>query len=181
MDNIIEIIVFLFIIYSIFGSFFGKKKTQQKNNNRIPGNNPTEGVPKRTSSRQDNLETLEELFGFKLPRTEDPFPQQQSTKNSNSESNTWDPEKEFYTKLNVREKSTKKPVEKSIPNISFDKLNPIELRKKKQIVKPETRKKEKSFYHNRSSDIRKKVNNPESIKEFIIISEILNKPKALRR
>lgn len=99
MDNIIELIIFLFIVYSIFSSFFGKKKPQQKPQSEIPRNRPTEGVPKRTSSRQDSIETLEELFGFKLPKTDDEFPQYKQTSTKQTETTSWDPEQEFRTKV----------------------------------------------------------------------------------
>ncbi len=184
MDNIIELIIFLFIVYSIFSSFFGKKKPQQKPQSEIPRNRPTEGVPKRTSSRQDSIETLEELFGFKLPKTDDEFPQYKQTSTKQTETTSWDPEQEFRTKVSQRETKVNQQVEKPLPNINYDKLDLLEARSKRKFVKPsiKTSEQKKEFLPNaRAKDIRKKLENPATIREMILISEILNKPKALRR
>ncbi|MGK9368978.1 hypothetical protein ACSSWA_08745 [Melioribacter sp. Ez-97] len=96
---------------------------------------------------------LEDLFGIKLP---------QQTQNEDTIS--WDPEKEFD--------DYKEPVKATQTKKETEFINP---------VKKVNGTYQKKTVRTKADSIRKKMKNPQTIRELYIISEILNKPKAFRR
>lgn len=179
MDNIIEIVVFFFIIYSILSSFLGKKK---KSPYKVP-DNQTGDVKQKTSPNRESIETLEELFGFKFPKTEDEFPTAQTkSKPERIENISWDPEKDFQQKISKRESFSNRNIEKTVPDINYDKTPSYTSASKRKISKTDVKQTKAKIVENKKViEIRKKLAEQNSIKEAIILSEILNKPKALRR
>lgn len=187
MDNIIEIIVFFFVIYSILGSLFGKKKKQQKAG---PSEKPLPDIPRQTRrvpqtrspQRPSSQDILEELFGLKIPKPEENDQYSQPEYQENLEYQSWDPEKDFKKKVEEKEKYEYRNIEKEYADVNYDKISTLEKTKKKP--KPVTIKKETLptvSLNKRTVEIRQKLRDPQSIRDLFIISEIINKPRALRK
>lgn len=186
MDNIFEIIVFFFVIYSILGSIFGKKKPKKTNI-------PSEPMrPQTIYKRQDdnkvvlnkspnNQDILEELFGIKLPKTDDHEIQNVEKTSPDIEHSTWDPQKEFEQKVQTREKYEYRNIEKVIPDIDYDYQNSLEISRKQIKTAIKSHYDHKVISFEKARKIKEKLTDKESIKELFIISEIIGKPKALRK
>jgi hypothetical protein len=183
MDNLFELIIFFFVIYSIISSLFGKKKKPQTQQRKKPVQyrSKPEVDTKTSTAKPSNKDILEELFGFKIPQ---PETEPQSTRNEkydeNLEYSSWDPEKEFDKKVKQRESVEYRNIEKDVPDINYDKEVSLE---KKKLTRPksvfqeyETIKK----INKKAIGLRNKLRNPETFRDMFIISEIINKPKALR-
>lgn len=187
MDNIIEIIVFFFVIYSILGSIFGKKKKRRTNDSPEPRDqkisykryDEKKVVFKKPSANQ---EILEELFGIKIPKTESDY----GTRNVEAESRdlentSWDPEKEFEQKVTAREKYEYRNIEKDVPNVDYDKLTSLEGTKRRSKTVSQIHYDYKVVTYGKAKKLREKLLTNQSVKELFLVTEILNKPKALRK
>lgn len=184
MDNIIELLVFFFVIYSIIGSIFRKKKKQQRqqqkrpvqyrerSDNKIP-------IPKQQQTSKD---ILEELFGFKTPQPEtEPTSPRSQKYEENLEYKSWDPGKEFDKKVKEREGFEYRDIEKTVPDINYDKLSAFGTAKKISKNSSITYEyKTSKFSSKKTLELKSKLRNPETFRDLFIISEIINKPKALR-
>ncbi len=187
MDNIFEIIVFFFVIYSILGSIFGKKKPKKTNIPSEPMKPQT--IYKRQDDNkvvlkksQNNQDILEELFGIKLPKTDNDYENHNVEKTSpDLEHSTWDPQKEFEQKVLTREKYEYRNIEKVIPDIDYDHQNSLEISKKKIKTAITNHYEYKVISFEKARKIKEKLADKESIKELFVISEIIGKPKALRK
>lgn len=154
MDDLIKVIFFLFLLWSLIGPIISKNK-KQKERNHIP-KDPEDKARKPLPSN----EVLEELFGLKLPREFE---------------NNFELEKEDL------EKSVK-PLETTFDkqqwDIDYDKIASLEkdfkILQENKIISTTT----KSNY---AFDIKRKIKSKSSLKDAIIISEIINKPKSLRK
>ncbi len=166
MDNLFDILIFLFIIFSILAPLF-KKKDPQKQQQRS-GENPE----RKLEYQKSNYRTEEEDQKKReiIVEIEKMFePDRKSEDNFNSD---FDYDKEFgLTKA-------KKPKETLISSLSKkdkSKIKSIEEEAKKfELLLEEKGKKEEI-----NSYIKETVRNPKNLKDFIIYSEILGKPKAL--
>jgi hypothetical protein len=171
MDNIFQLLIFLFIIYTIFNAVFGKKKPQRTGGN-IPQRQPEEvksDTSPRTASSSGDI--LEELFGFKIPKTGGEY-ETHSPNRYPSNLETELPDLDSQPGVENR----------NIPDVDYDKLPSLELQ---QNVTSATE------YHSayevtntlnkRTKDVIAKIKNPTTLRELYLISEILNKPKALRK
>jgi len=169
MEDFFQIIIILvFIISSIVSSMRKKKKQQAKKTFPVK-------VESKTNSQQQksSADILEELLGFKVNL---PEPQKQEAppvyaESSQADVDTWDPEKEFSDKNadgynDYQEKINAKKVEFDLDRNKYkafkeDITLPIMIKKpvhKKNLFTKQT-----------------------NLKDYIIIQEILNKPKAFRR
>ena len=167
MDNFFQLLIFLFIIYTVINSLFGKKKPQRPPQNipqRRSGGDDCTAPP---SSKDATTDILQDLFGFKIPKTGGDYGEGGSYGNLERETQ------------GAESQSSSAPV---MPDIDYDKLPSLEsaqvattsedLHKVYEI---------KTASASRTTEIKEKIRDPRSIKDLIIISEILNKPKALRR
>lgn len=176
MDDFIQIIVFLFFIFSIFGSLLGKKKPQQKRPQRIPQRRPGE----RTSSpsprtQYSTNEVLEELFGVKLPKTGNEYP------NMGRDYESMDVESRSPSlESSSLEYSVQGVEQKDIPDIDYDTESSLET-SIISTMKISSESYEKKSTRSVGTEIRKKIKSASTFKDAIIISEIINKPKSLRR
>jgi len=186
MDNFFEILIYLVIIISFLSSIFKKKKQQQR-----PSRTPQqEEYPQadvsiaQTQSKEeyDVLREIEDFFkvGSELPgqkkttvaKPEKPISIIQTKEQSKSDS--WHSptvSEHAYTddwerkKAEVRQKTSR--VDSGI---------------EKQAAKfEESLVKVKPLSSEITSLIKTKIKTPSTLKEYIIFSEILGKPKALRR
>lgn len=171
MDNLFQLLIFLFVIYTILNSVFGKKKPQTKER-RIP--QESTGEVETTASpqpRYSSNDILQDLFGVKIPKSGDEY-ESYSTQRYPSNLETELPELDYQTE----------PEQSNMPDVDYDNLPSLESQQK--IVTSED-------YHNvyevssslnqRTIELKQKIKNPTSLRELYLISEILNKPKALRK
>lgn len=185
MDNIFEIIIFFFVIYSVLGSLFGKKKkqkNQQQQQQRKTAPASASRVPQTSApTKPSSQDILEELFGMKLPKTEEDPIYTGRDQDDNLEHQSWDPQKDFEKKVEQKEKYEYRNIEKKIPDINYDKLAALEIERKKiNSAKSVLAYTEKKKVDKRTKEIKDKLRDPKTIRDLYLISEILNKPKALK-
>ncbi len=182
MDNIFQLLIFLFVIYTIYNSLFGKKKQQRPQNN-FPryetGEEETKPSPKpRYSSTED---ILQDLFGVKIPKSGDEYETYpQKNYPSNLEIDLPEIEKESDTeKRNIPDINYDKLIS---PGINYDKLISLEAQQNKTISDEPHLAYEVGFSFNRkTNELKHKIKNHATLRELYLISEIINKPKAIRR
>lgn len=173
MEDLFQILIIIFFIVSSIASSMKKKKKQQsKKTTSFPqqSEKPNTIAKKQKSS----AEVLEEMFGFKL---ELPEPQKTEAPYKYSEENysdTWNPESDFEEfstegKSDYAEKITEKKNE-----LTNDK-------QKHRAFKDENLQISKNSQIEPQSKFSKLFAQQSNLKDYIIIQEILNKPKALRR
>jgi hypothetical protein len=156
MENLFQLLIFLFIVYSIVSALSGKKKT--KATDEQEDTNKTGDV--NTSPNNSTGDILEDLFGIKLPKTGNEYPKQ---------------------------KPASSPFNRKPEDVSIVEGEPVpedpSLKVAGKVITVEQSKAyDTSFsFNQRTVTLKKKIKNPETIKEFLLISEILNKPKALRK
>ncbi len=181
MDNIFDILITIFIIFSFISGIFTKKKN-------IPQTEEVEygtDKPKKIPKKKDGREFLEEILGIKLPDIENSESDKQSEKYSAGYNNdaTWNPEDDFKEVIvnNETKKSTVKDrnIEKNKYNYepSENKTQPIP----QKSILSSILFTEKIEVNERAIDIKNQLLTKKSIKNSILLSEILQKPKALRR
>ena len=187
MDNILEYIVFIFFLISILNGIFGKKKKQQQKakaeRELRQKSDAAKSVPEKKSQ-----DILEELFGLKMNPDERmdskqaAFDKNLSTKleaEKFQRDDTWDPEDEF------------KEVDYSSGEMTHKEFTPEAYQPVKQSYKPVQRIRASEKYHStakkvelntnkRREAIKKKLNDPQTIRDYIIVQELLNEPKAFR-
>jgi len=178
MDNLFELLIFFFVIYSVISALMGKKK-QQNTGKKIPQRYPGDAQTK-TSPHPSPQDIFEEMLGFKIPKDEDEY---QNTATQTSGSTIYEmPSIDYDTDLKVEYKDLE--TEQKIPDVDFDKLTVEQIdaiKKKEEIEQNLESYKLPSHANERAAKIRQKLKNPFSFREIFMISEILNKPKALRR
>lgn len=171
MDNIFQILIFLFVIYTIFNSLFGKKKPQRPQNN-FPRNETGEAETKASPQTQySSTDILQDLFGLKIPKP-------------GGEYETY-PQKNYPSNLEIdlpeieKESDSEK---RNIPDINYDKLISLEAQRTKTLSDESHIAYEVGFsFNRRTNEIKQKIKNPTTLQELYLISEIINKPKAIRR
>jgi len=186
MDNIFEILIYVIIIISFLSSIFKKKKQQ-----RPPAQQPrpddyyqTEAQVPQSEKKEDYdiMRELEDFFkvGNELPeqeRTTTSKPERPVTiiqSKEKSESNDWHTptaSEHSYTNDWDRKRTEVKKILGSVDSA---------IEKKAAMFEESLGKKEKS-YSSIAMTVKTKIGNPSTLKEFIIFSEILGKPKAMRR
>lgn len=174
MDNLFQVLIFIFIIWSILGSAFKKKpeKPQQKVARKIPGEGKQSPSSRYPKTSQD---VLEEILGFKFPQ-QDP----NDSYSSNYENENLEKSGEDIETKQIEPAAFDKNV--SIPDIDYDKIKTqvsVESEKlQTNIHQQYTLSKSENL---KSIIIKKRLRTKTSLRENILISEILNKPKALRK
>lgn len=197
-SNFFEYLIIIFFVVSALQGFLGKKKKQQRERERqaqerAPGQSQT-----RNQKEESTKDILEQMFGLKMPeesgkQTKIPSDTNTSVLDPQGYHDTsWSPEEEYedsvgvetvryeetrdeakvkYTNVDHREKAAEldakvREARKSLQRLP-DKIEVEELNTSISV----------SFVEN----IKAKIREPETIREYILVSEILNKPKALRR
>ena len=169
MDSFFDYIIILIIIISLLNSIFGKKKK--------PEQKKTEGEirPESQKKKQDSVDILEQLFGIPSEKKE---PEYYGEKDKEIE--TWNPEAEF-NKTDVKpppvvETLTKEPSR-------FERLQSVEFTPLKENRHTDLLYTEKAKIIKRNirrEEIINRLKNPKTIRDYILVSEILGKPKALK-
>ncbi len=171
MDNLFQWLIILFVIYTIINSVFGKKKpkiTDKETSMDRMGEVESNTSPRPQYSSGD---ILQDLFGFKIPKTGDEY-------------ETYPP-KDYPSDLeaDLSDVYAQSKIEKEeLPDIDYDKLASLEV----QQIPPTTAEyhlayEEVVLQNQRMADLKEKMKNRKTLRELFLISEILNKPKALRK
>lgn len=189
MDNLFEILIYVIIIISFLSSIFKKKQQPQK---KPPVQQPqredyyqsekTEvSIPQPQQKEEyDILKELEDFFKvgdestkIKLPTPHEAQPENVPTVDEHVSTENW---KEETFSENIKSEWDKKQeeVKKKISAIDS------ELKNKSTIVEPSLERRE-AVFSTFAVLVRSKLNHPDTLKEYVAISEILGKPKALRR
>jgi hypothetical protein len=185
MDNLFEILIYVIIIVSFLSSIFKKKKQQQQ---KPPARQPqtdehyqTEvAVPQTQSKEEYNiLKELEDFFKVGDEPTERrvPVPQHQPETVTTDEEHT---RREIWQEKTKSEhvaddwERKKSEVKKIISSVDSS----IE---KQAAMFEELLEKKDSSYSSFALAVKSKMKNPSTLKEYIVFSEILGKPKAFRR
>jgi len=185
MDNLFEILIYVIIIISFLSSIFKKKKQQQQ---KPPAQHPqpadyyeTEvSVPQTPSKEEyDILKELEVFFkvGTEPTKQEIPIPKEQPKRMTQIEEHTrtdsWQTPTTSEHLADVWERK-KEEVSKRVARVDSS----VE---KKAAMFEESLERKESVYSSIALSVKSKMKNPSTLKEYIIFSEILGKPKALRR
>jgi chromatin segregation and condensation protein Rec8/ScpA/Scc1 (kleisin family) len=188
MDNLFEILIYVIIIISFLSSIFKKKQQPQK---KPPVQQPRQedyyqaeqtevSAPQPQSKEEyDILRELEDFFKVGNEQTERrvPAPQQQTESLPSVEEHTksedWKSptESEHYVDQWERKKTEVKKIISSVDSS-------IE---KKAAMFEESLERKESVYSSFALAVKSKIKHPSTLKEYIIFSEILGKPKAFRR
>jgi len=184
MDNVFEILIYLFIIISFISSFFKKKKQQQKPPVRqqpVDEYKNAEIVTPQTQAKEDYgiLTELEDFFkvGEESTTEEESIPQPQTepvtTMEEHVKTDSWHAPTESEHVMDRWERK-KSEVQKIMSSVD----SAIE---KKAALFEQSLGKNETAYSTLALAVKSKMKNPSTLKEYIIFSEILGKPKALRR
>lgn len=184
MDNVFEILIYLFIIISFISSFLKKKKQQQKPPARqqpVDENYQTEVATPQTQIKEDYdiLTELEDFFkvGNESTGGKETVPQQQTapitSMEEHVESDSWHAPTESEHVMDRWERK-KSEVNKILAGVDSA------IEQKAALFEQSLGKKEIA-YGTLALALKSKMKNPSTLKEYIIFSEILGKPKALRR
>lgn len=175
MDDVFKILVWIIIIISFVSSILKKKKTQPPAPTKKPDNNSNrnyeENIP-QTEQREERSDVLKEIE--RLFKGEPPQEVIRRDKEEEKAESSWNTETASeHTMQTNWEKEKQKLAE--------------ERKKVDSKVEEEAKRFEKFLNQEEKYDkaalrtIKQRLNHPESLKEFIVISEIIGKPKALRR
>ena len=185
MDNLFEILIYVIIIISFLSSIFKKKKQQQQKppvrQTQQEEYSQTEASIPQTQSKEeyDILKELEVFFkvGDEPTARKVPVPQQSAesvpTLEEHTKSENWKTPtvSEHYADEWERKKTEVKKIIASVDS---------SIEKKAALFEESLERKE-SVYSSIALSVKSKMKNPSTLKEYIIFSEILGKPKALRR
>ena len=195
MDNIFEYLIYGFIIISFISSFFKKKKKislpeEQSHQTLLQRTDITEDkfidIPPSQEPKAEEYDILKGIESFF-----DVGQSQQTQKKVHTDKEMYEGAKDRENYMPVPEKSfhTLTASEHTFTD-PWD-VKRKELKKKKERLSPEIEKRaseyEESLKRKESAateiikDINERLKNPTSLKEYIIISEIIGKPKALKR
>jgi len=186
MDNLFEILIYVIIIISFLSSIFKKKKQQQQQ--QPPVRQPQQEEysqanvstpPSQPKEEYDILKELEVFFkvGTETTKQEIPIPQEQPKRMTQIEEHTrtdsWRTPTTSEHLADVWERK-KEEVSKRVARVDSS----VE---KKAAMFEESLERKESVYSSIALSVKSKMKNPSTLKEYIIFSEILGKPKALRR
>ena len=159
MDSLFDVLIIFVIIFSIINSIFGKKKQQKKTSEQ--------DVTEPQKKKPDASDILEQIFG--LPKPPEPVT---TTPQQSTDYGTWNPEDEF------KDSGNKHP---GMGDVDYDNLKSLEkmpiIRDKKKEIVVELKKIDET--NKKRKEIIAKLSNPKSLKDYILFSEILGKPRAL--
>lgn len=186
MDNFFEILIYLIIIISFLSSLFKKKEPEKK-----PGSIPP--VPERerdisTSSVESGMETkpaesydiLNEIENIFKENMRIPTPQPQEKIRTTLEQKEEEKYREAF-ETNYDTQDVRKFSAESRAIKSRDAMRKLDEKTLREAEKFEELLKEHSILEKKKHPIVDKLKNPQSLKEYILISEILGKPVAYRK
>lgn len=186
MDNFFEILIYLLILISFLGSFFKKKEQEKKPERSAPVpkkdsdtftlSSETKSEPQEAES-YDILKEIEDIFkenmGIPLPQTQqkDTTSLEQKEAEKYSEAFTTNYDRQDARSLSAESRGLK----------SREVIRKLDEKTLREAEKFEELLKEHSIAERKKHPIVDKLKNPRSLKEYILISEILGKPAAYKR
>ena len=186
MDNFFDILIFLIIIISIVSSFLKKKQPPKQTPERRTQPLEPKQIDPQVSTEQpkeayDILNEIEDFFkvgsepaGPEKTKEETEEPQSIIQKDERTISESWHSptaSEHSYTNDWGRKKEEVKKI-----------ISKVDASIEKQAAKfEESLNKAKPLTTEIVASIKTKLHNPSTLKEYIIFSEILGMPKALRR
>ncbi|MBK9097746.1 MAG: hypothetical protein IPM14_06365 [bacterium] len=190
MDNFFEILIYLIIIISFLSSIFKKKKQQPQKKPPVQqpqrddyyqAEQPEVSIPQTQQKEEyDILKELEDFFKVgdeqtevKVPRPQETYSENIPTADEHVSTETW---KEDSISENIRSEWERKKEEVSRKLAKVDSV----IEKQAEMFETSLERKELVF-SNLAITVRSKFSHPDTLKEYILFSEILGKPKALRR
>lgn len=183
MDNFFEILIYLIIIISFLSSFFKKKEPEQRRgkDQSLPKNEPSDytdaTIETKPEESYDILKEIENIFkenmGGSVPK---PERENKTVIKQKEEEKFQDAFDRNYDKEDIRRVSAESRAIKSRDDSK--RLDEKTLRKAEKF---EELLKSQSEYNKRKHPIIDKLHNPQSLKEYVLISEILGKPVAYKR
>ena len=195
MDNFFEILIYLFLIISFLSSFFKKKKKivsqLKQSETQVAGQQGTSGVmdveagpPVQTQQQDyDIFKEFEDFFKVGQPDLESHIPTKtesfEKSEVSNKEFNHV-PEESFHTKT-ASEHTFVDPWDVKKSEIDERKKSIDSNIEKKAAAFERHLKKPETSATIISRKIRENMKRPSTLKEYVIISEIMGKPKAFKR
>jgi ABC-type Zn2+ transport system substrate-binding protein/surface adhesin len=187
MDNPLEILIYLFIIISFLSSLFRKKKKPENTTGQQTARSLPELKPEQKTSQQEDYDILREVE--KMFKTETSYSEKEEE--TIEAGNKFEPASEHFETADWH-KQTETEHKSTLSEHSFesweDKARKAEEKRKavnEKIVKQaeafEKNLRKKSFQQTDiKKTIRQKFRQPTSIKEYVIFSEILGKPKSFQ-
>ena len=184
MDNFFEILIYLIIIISFLSSIFKKKKQQQQRppvrQSQVEESYQVEVPTPQTQEKveYDILRELEDFFkvGEESP-IKVPVPQERPENvviaEEHKRGDIWQEKTKSEHAADDWERK-KEEVAKRISKIDS------QIEKQAAIFESSLERREQVF-SSIALSVKAKIANPSTLKEYIIFSEILGKPKALRR
>lgn len=175
MEDIFQIVIIVFFILSSIASARKKKRKKEQAKNR-QNVQTTVQVPVQKKKQKSSAEILEEILGLKVDIPEPPKREAPAIKHKNEEVDTWDPSSEY-------DLESEDGVSNYQEKISEKKSQLFEAKKKHEAFKnKEVEPQKEEIKKISNSTVTKKLfTGQNNLKDYIIIQEILNKPKALRR
>ena len=188
MDNFFEILIYLFIVVSFIISFLKKKKKKEDKAYETTvyqkqTNGTDFGVKKEEPSGKDILEEIQNLFNppFDKPK-ESAFEDLWKKEDTSDHYKEVDFHKATTSEHEVTVSEHTVTLSEHTPTLSEHKV-PIVKRHKETVVSRllDNLDDEETDVSNSLLLLRKDLKNKDSLKRYIVISEILGKPKALSR
>ena len=186
MDNVFEILIYLLIIISFLSGLFKKKNKQKRppaQRTGIPQPAERENTVAQTPVKEEYeiLKEIEDFFKVGDEQTENQqtqIPSDQSSAPVDFEEHIQEDQWHQPTPSEHKYTDVWKEKQKEIG----EKKSKIDSSIEEQAVKFEKHlKKKETAASEISKKIREKLKNPASLKDYIVISEIMAKPKAFRR
>lgn len=193
MDNIFEYLIYGFIIISFISSFFKKKKKLPKEPSDLTPHQRTDitenkiiDIPPSQRPKAEEYDILKEVESFFNIQQ----PQQTETK-AHTDKQMYEgakerenyipvPEKSFHTTTSS-EHTFEDPWDNKREEVDKQKQNLSPIIEQKASAYEESLIKKESAATEIIKDISERLKNPSTLKEYVIISEIIGKPKALKR
>jgi len=190
MDNFFEIIIYLFIIASLVSSFRKKKKKNEEKVSRSENTGQRHQTTLQTESKreQSGKDILEEIQNLFNPPIAKPSEQNTGFEDLWKSDSTKDHYKEdqYHASIPSEHKVTTKEHVETLSEHVRSPYDSVRLPEQTVVTRLlDDLDDQKENYKTRKPNellmlIRGELSNSQSLKNYIVISEILGKPKALR-
>lgn len=196
-SSIFEYLIIIFFIVSALQSLFGKKKKQREQERRRQSQRSeqtSQPAPKTEQRSESPKDILEEMFGLKLPEEEKQTKIPSDTETevldpTELNETSWNPAEEYEDSIGIETIRYEEKEEK--PSYKYqEEMAALERKaeKSKRMIDRLPAKikveevggatKEQKLL---AAKIKNTLRDPETLREYILVSELLNKPRALRR
>ncbi|MFN3693410.1 MAG: hypothetical protein ACK4UV_00250 [Ignavibacterium sp.] len=186
MDNFFEILIYLIIIISFLSSFFKKKEPEKKPGSSLPSPKKENETPissagygseTKSAESYDILKEIENIFKENMGI---PSPQPQEKNRTLSEQKEEEKYKQAF-ETNYDKQDARMISAESRAIKSRDTVKKLDEKTLREAEKFEELLKANSESQRKRHPIVDKLKNPQSLREYILISEILGKPVAYKR